>query len=524
MTILTNINDKVIVAKTINEKKEIITEQNVGIIDVDYSLIRFLGNKLALKEITLNNGGYPVIKQGDSITLLYRLILQYYSKYDEKLKEILENKEYEINHISRDKLDNRLSNLDIVTHQNNVRHCKGLTYKTIISSLQLQEIQQKSLKDKQQKKDKEFLSRISGLFYKSMKDNTIDEKILKCCYLKFRYIQNNIFISSPNSTACNGWDNLSATKILPLFPTNSIKSLLLQNKKFIYKTIVDRNIALLNKYIDKYPAIKEVFLKYKIMDKSDPDNLNSNILLTLYKYAYNSNKYTINNGNILLVLSIRNSFNVVGRYKAFIMLYLLGILQRQKYITKIKIYNNHIPSFIWISQLKDEDFAQINKNAKEIVNLQWNSVRYMMVAEEFGEKTADAVYSYNMNCKRNYRHGLRAKEDIINYLTKNKNAHREIVITKQMIFDYVKNLNAYRKHYGVNYSKIKNGFMCFISSLLNYNTEIKETLEQQNLIYIRLNTKIINNIRKYQEQNGIKDTTYKLKPNMKVIVLKNLIN
>lgn len=371
MTILTNINDEIIVAKTINEKKGAVTEQDVGIIDVDYSMIRFLGNELALKEITLNNGGYPVIKQGDSITLLYRLILQYYSKYDEKLKEILENKEYEINHISRDKLDNRLSNLDIVTHQNNVKHCKGLKYETIISSQQLQEIQQKSLMDKQQKTDKEFLSRISGLFYKSMKDNTIDEKILKCCYLKFRYIQNNIFISSSTSIACNSLDKLSIPKILPSFHTNSIKSLLLQNKKYIYKTIIDRNIALLNKYIDKYPAIKEVLLKYKIMDKSNPQNQNSNILPTFYEYAYNSSKYTINNGNILLVMSIRDNFKVVGRYKAFIMMYLLGILQRQKYITKIKIHNNHIPSFIWISQLKDEDFPQINRNAKEILKLNW---------------------------------------------------------------------------------------------------------------------------------------------------------
>ena len=66
--------------------------------------------------------------------------------------------------------------------------------------------------------------------------------------------------------------------------------------------------------------------------------------------------------------------------------------------------------------------------------------------------------------------------------------------------------------------------MCFISSLLNYNTEIKETLEQQNFTYTILNTRTINNIRKYQEENKIKDTTYKLKPNMRVIVLKNLIN
>lgn len=525
MNIFENINDEIIVVKAINEKKGELTEEAVAFIDCDYSLIKFLISQLSLKEITLNNWNYPVIKQGDSITLLYRLILQYYSKYDEELKKILQDKSYEINHISKNTLDNRLSNLDIVTHQNNIRHSKGLKYETVMSSQQLQKIQQKSLKDKQHKTNENYLTRMSGIFYTNMKENDIDSRTVKSCYLKFRYSLDGIYILSPNSIANKELDKLYIPEILSLFPTNSIKSLLLQNKKYIYKTIIDRNISLLNRHIDRYPAIKEVLLKYRIMDKSNPDNPNRNILLTFYDYVYNSNKYTINNGNILMVLSIRSSFkNIVGRYKAFIILYLLGILQRQKYITKIKNTNNKIPSFIWVNQLKEADFPQINKNAKEILKLNWNSVRYMMVAETYGEETADAIYSYNMNCKRNYRHGLRAKEDIINYITNNQNDYKIPFITRKMIFDYVKGLNAHRKQLKLKYSKIKNGFMCFISSLLNYNTEIKNTLEQQNFTYTILNTKIINNIRMYQEQNGIKDTTYKLKPNMKVIVLKNLIN
>lgn len=524
MNIFENINDEIIVVKAINEKKGELTENPVAFVDCDYSLIRFLSSQLSLKEVTLNNWNYPVIKQGDSITLLYRLILQYYSKYDEELKKILQNKNYEINHISKNTLDNRLSNLDIVTHQNNIRHSKGLKYETIMSSQRLQEIQQKSIKDKQQEIDESYLTRMSGIFYTNMKENTIDNKTIKSCYLKFSYNLDDISISSPNSIAYKELDKLYIPEILSLFHENSIKSLLLQNKKYIYKTIIDRNISLLNRHIDRYPAIKEVLLKYKIMDKSCPTDPRKNILLTFYDYAYNSNKYTINNGNILMVLSIKSNFNVVGRYKAFIMLYLLGILQRQKYITKIKNTNNRIPSFIWVSELKETDFPRINRNAKEILKLNWNSVRYMMVAETFGEETADMIYSYNMNCKRNYRHGLRAKEDIINYLTKNKAVFLEGFITRKMIFDYVKDLNAKRKQLKLKYSKIKNGFMCFISSLLNYNTEIKETLEQKNFTYTILNTKTINNIRKYQEENKIKDTTYKLKPNMRVIVLKNLVN
>ena len=231
MNIFENINDEIIVVKAINEKKGEFTEETVAFLDCDYSLIRFLSSQLLLKEVTLNNWNYPVIKQGDSITLLYRLILQYYSKYDEELKRILQDKNYEINHISKNTLDNRLSNLDIVTHQNNIRHSKGLKYQTIMSSQHLQEIQQKSLKDKQQKADENYLTRMSGIFYTNMKENAIDNKTLKSCYLKFRYSLDDISILSPNSITNKELDKLYIPEILSLFPTNSIKSLLLQNKK-----------------------------------------------------------------------------------------------------------------------------------------------------------------------------------------------------------------------------------------------------------------------------------------------------
>lgn len=524
MTILTNIKDEMIILKTLTESKGVVAEQDVGMIDVDYSLIRYLANYFALKEVTLNNWGYPVIKQDNEITTLYRVILEYYSKYDEKLKEMLKNKKYEINHKNRDKLDNRIQNLEVVTHQNNIRHCKGLDYEAIISSQQLQEIQQKNLKDKQQKTDKEYLSRISGLFYKSMRNNQIDEKIFKSSYLKLGYISSSISMSSFGAISGNVLDKLVIPKFLPLFPTNSIQLLLLQHKQFVYKTIISRNIALLNKYIEKYPYIKEVLIKYKLMDKSNLTDEHKNILLEFYKQAYNTNKYTINSGNILLVVSIKDNFKTVGRYKAFIMLYILGILQRQKYITRVKIPNHHIPSFIWIVALKDEDFKQINLKAKELLDLNWNSVRYFMVAETFGEDVANLVYSNNKRCKKNYKYAQRAKEDIINYLKMNKTVKIEGFITKDKIFDYVRSLNAYRKQYGVNYSKIKKGFYNFISSLLLYNDELKVVLEQQGLIYTGMNTKIIRNIEQYQKQNGISNPIHNLKPNMRVVVLKELIN
>ena len=114
MLVIENVESKVILLKTLicrevktfdKKPKEI----NVGIIDVDYSLIRYLGQATEINDININNCGYPIIKRKDNrTTTLGRFILEYYSKYDERLKELLENEDYEVNHINRNKLDNRI--------------------------------------------------------------------------------------------------------------------------------------------------------------------------------------------------------------------------------------------------------------------------------------------------------------------------------------------------------------------------------------------------------------------------------
>ena len=193
MLFIENVEDKVILLKTlicrevqtINKKP---IEINVGIIDVDFSLIRYLGQVTEIKDININNCGYVIIKRDDdTTTTLGRFILEYYSKYDDRLKEILKNKEYEINHINRDKLDNRIENLEIVTHQDNIKHSKGLNYDIIYKSEDLKLLQEMNKNEKKQEIDKQYLNRISGLFFKlynsymENKECKLDIKILKCC-------------------------------------------------------------------------------------------------------------------------------------------------------------------------------------------------------------------------------------------------------------------------------------------------------------------------------------------------------
>mgnify|MGYP003305020281 CR=1 FL=1 len=522
MNILINTGNEVII-KMLESKNGYVIEKDVAVVDVDYSLIRYLAKQVCYREISINNYGYAITKREDNTTTtLHRLILEYYSNTNDNLKEILNNKEFEINHKNKNKLDNKLCNLEIVTHQNNIRHSKGLEYEVIMTSGELKNIQQNNLEDKQQIIDKEYLSRISGVFYKSMNSNSINEKIVQCSYIyyKFKYSNNIKETSSDQSSYQRNSTTSKPPKFLSNFHTKSIYLLLQHHKEYIYKSIIKSNIALLNRNIHRYPSIKEILSKYNIYNRNSNY---SSILLQLYEHLYRTSKYIIKNGNILFTLSIRSHFKVKGRYKAFIILYLLGILQRttlQQQPSSNDRYKR-IPSSICITPLTEDDFKQINTKAKKLLSLNWNSIRYFTVAEEFGPDVADEIYN-NENCKLHYNYSLRAKEDIITMLKNDQAVFLEGFITKNKIFVYVKALNTNRQQNGAKYNKITNKFYSFISSLLLYNTEIKSILEEKGLIYTTLNTQIINNITQHQAKNGIGNTSHILKPKMKAIILKSL--
>ena len=147
MNILVQTEAEVIIKRLENKKDEII-ETNVAIIDIDYSLIRYLAKQLVFKEVILNNCGYPIIKRDNgTFTTLHRFILEYYSKNDDTLKTLLNDKKCEINHKNKNRLDSRIENLEILTHQDNIRHSKGLDYKIELTWQQLQKIQRKNIKD-----------------------------------------------------------------------------------------------------------------------------------------------------------------------------------------------------------------------------------------------------------------------------------------------------------------------------------------------------------------------------------------
>lgn len=542
MLIIENVEDKVILLKTLIcrevksfDKKP--REINVGIIDVDFSLIRYLGQATEINDININNCGYVIIKRdNDTTTTLGRFILEYYSKYDDRLKEILKNKEYEINHINKDKLDNRIENLEIVTHQDNIRHSKGLNYDIIYKSEDLKLLQEMNKKEKKQEIDKQYLNRISGLFFKlynsymENKECKLDIKILKCCYLKFKNNKTKSNIKEQNIRESKKLTTLKQYKLMSYFYTNFIKEILQKKKQYIYKKVVGNNIILLNKYIERYPTLKNIFKKYKIMDKEFKEQLkfdksnSRNILIDFFTDIYNFNWYVIENGNILLTVNIRNFINVKGKYKAFLTLYLLGLLKRQNDISKPNTISNrlvHTPSFIHIPFYTDELLKQANNIAKDLLSLNLNKFTYFLIRQEFGEEIADSIYK-NKKSKSNYKYGLRAKEEILEFISTDKEILNFGFMKVEEIFEHIQGLNVQRQIRGEDYNKICNGFINFIKSLLLYNTDTKKRLDELGFTYISLNSKIIENIKKYQKEQGF-NFSISLKPKEKVIVMKKLI-
>ena len=536
MTFIENLENKVVILKTLTYKRtkavsEVVIEEGVSLIDIDYSLIRYLCANLKLKDVIINNSGYPVIRREDnSMTTLSRFILEYYSQYSSKLKTILENKELEINHINKNKRDNRLNNLEIVTHSNNMKHKNNIAYEIVIKSEELCVIQEKNINNMKQDVDKKYLKRISGLFNKSLKLEKVDEIILKCSYLEFKYNKNTGNNNKKKDNVEIKECNFSRYKTLTNFYTKQSIILLVKSKKyFIFKSIVESNLLLLNRFINRYKYLKRVLEKYKLLNNSTKEELkfdrsnSKNLLLEFYKDIFDLEWFSIVDGNILVTINIKNCFNVRGKNKSFLILYLLGLLVR---LPNIKRPNNiskrfvHTPSFIKIPRYTEELLIKANVQAKKLLDLNLNKLTYFIVREEFGMEIADNIYK-NEKSRFYYKYGIQAKEDIINLLITDKDIKLHGFITKEDIFEYIQGLNSNRMLKGKEYSKIFDSFTFFISSLFLYNSEIKEKLKDLGLEYVSLNKETITAIKKHQIKQNLNFYS-QLKPRNKVIILKSL--
>lgn len=495
--------------KGMYDHKLVMQEDCFSRIDEDYSLIRYLCKETRYKDISSNKNNYITIKrENGTTTTLGRFILEYYADFDCKLETVINNDEYQINHINKNVTDNRLSNLEIVTKRGNELHKHNQPYENeiIMTSSELQAIQRARMEDKQYNTDKNFMKRRSGIFHKHIKENSVSEELLKYLYLDFKYVTSNSQKKEHHHTEHNNSStdrNIGGKIFLSGNHTNYINKLVNFHREYIYITIIYDNLRLLNKFQSRYKYLDEVLTSFKINDRQNikkstlQEQMNSKtILLDLFRYLYSSNRYTINDGNILAIVNIDAIFSTIGKYNAFRVAYILGLLGRRKPTgkkrnlrqrevrvrktgeVKIQVIENHDASYISIPVYTEDLLKEANARAKIIVDLGLRKITYTIVREVFGEKIANAVYVGERE-KRNYKkYGLTAKEDVIWFLRTNLDIHSRGYILLEEIIEELERLNAERQAQGQPYSKIFKGVKKFVRSLLLYNPDVKAVMKE----------------------------------------------
>ena len=234
-------------------------------IDEDYSLIRYLCKETRDRDISSNTDNYITIKREDgTTTTLGRFILEYYTDFDCKLYTVLNNDEYEINHINKDVTDNRLANLEIVTKRGNELHKRNKPYEDeiIMTSSELQAIQKARMEEKKQNTDKEFMKRRSGIFHKHIKENRVSLELIKYLYLDFKYVtshsQKKEHTHTEHSNNSGTDRNIGGQIFLSGNHTNYINKLVNFHREYIYITIMNDNLKLLNKFQSSHKDLDKV--------------------------------------------------------------------------------------------------------------------------------------------------------------------------------------------------------------------------------------------------------------------------
>lgn len=515
-------------------------------IDPDYGLMRYLCRTARYTDIRSNNKGYLTIKRKDgTTTTLGRLILEYYAQFDLKLYSIINNSKFEINHKNKDVTDNRVENLEIVTRQGNLYHEQGRPYWNyiIFKTIELQRIQKICLERNQFKIDMEFLRRKSSLLKKRMENDTLDTDVISCLYLEFKYViwdcVEQDHTHTKNSSNSKNTYNDSIENILPKNYTDFIKKLVNIYDEYIFNTTINKNKQLLKRYQSKYPYLDKILKKFKINDKKivyksrlETENKSRTLLFDLYDFLKDTKRYTINDGNILAIVNLIWQTTARGKYDSYRVMYLLGLLNRQRPLKRKRYYNAdrtiiHSPSFISIPAYTEDLLKEANKRAKILLDLKIKNLTYFIVRETFGEKIADEVYR-NPLLKKNYeKYGLPAQKAFINFLKIDLYLDEDIrkrgFLTTEEILEIF--IDKYSKEAEQKKIKLFNGFDNFIRKLLSYNEDVRNELDKLGFAYIGLNNTLIEKIKEYQKQNGIstKVFTQELKRNKKVVILKELL-
>lgn len=530
----------------------------VGLIENDFGLIKYFLKILRRYTVTVDKSGYLKFENKKGEVYVHRIVMEYYAQFDDKLFTILNNTgEYEINHKNKMKWDNRLENLEFVTKSGNQKHRIGKRYddEIVMSSLEIVEIKNRLMKQKQYQADKKYLEKVSATNKEILNSKSIhwynDSRLYNNAYIKFNNKTKHIAQISSNIIYINilsYFNNIIFIYLKNTFYTTNYTKSIIQDININYdiyrcRNICKNNIKLLLKYYNKSSIFKKLCNKYKLINhavkpnkpKKDNKNLNYddyynikkinyNILMDLYCNLISGPLlYTFYKNELFISVSLEHIIFTYGKYNSFKVLYYTELLKRQQ------VYFNstsHTVSSFLIPEYTDFLFiSTILPLSKKIYEQDLTKITHTIIAKNDGLEKAQKIY-------RNYSSKIKTEKDFISIEDIKAILFSAFIKEKINIYGFItindirkelQLLNDEKRRQGLPFREIKDTDNKFITGIVRNTTEIKEILKDLKVEYSILTNKTKEKIKQYQISKNIEETASSLTFNSRVIVLKKLI-
>ena len=190
----------------------------------------------------------------------------------------------------------------------------------------------------------------------------------------------------------------------------------------------------------------------------------------------------------------------------------------------------YLPSRFYIPKYTDEFFSSVVlPTSKQLYDMDLSNITYTIVARNWSIDVADDVSAnYKFKLKKNLEMDFTTIDDIILVLKNSNNLHNKIkqygfISTNDIRYE-LQLLNEQRRNNHQPFINVKDVDTKFVTRMVMNVFDIKQTLNELDLQFTRLNQKTIQNIKKYQERNG-EDITpiveHQTRIVMKKLIVKN---
>lgn len=538
---------------------EMKTKSVVGLIENDFGLIKFLMKILRRYTVSVDKNGYLKFENKRGEVYLHRIIMEYYAQFDDKLFTILNNtSEYEVNHKNKNKWDNRLENLEMVTKSGNQKHSKGLKYddEIVMSTEEIIEIKNRLMKQKQYQADKKYLEKVSATNKEILGSRSIhwfnDSRLYDNAYIKFsnkskhtiQIPSNTIYINTLTSFNKIIFIYLKNTFYTTNFTKDIIKDININYDIYRCRNICRNNIKLLLKYYNKSSTFKKLCNKYRLINNVVKPNkpkknnkplnydnyynikkLNYNILMDLYcNLIPGPLLYTFYKNELFISVSLEHIIYTYKKYNSFKVLYYVELLIRQEVP-----FNpiTHTASAFLIPEYTDDLFTfTVLPLATRLYEQDLTKITHTIIAKNDGLEKAQKVYRNSISKKKTAEDFI-SIEDIKTVLLSSTIRNKITTygfITVKDIRKQLQLLNEERRKQGLIFREIDENDESFITGIVRNATEIKEVLKELKIEYTILTNKTREKIKQYQLLQEIEQITIiGLNLNARLIALKNLI-